>query len=162
MASRELIGDLAVLLEELGQAPRPRYEGNTAQRFTRWYAFGERLFHLAIEVGIAVEGEDHELAVGLDLAGALVEALEDGLSAYIGHEYGHFYGGQPWRELCVFRSAVEFLRDLLPASDLLDTAEIERLMEKYGVDMFEDVEPPPGMPRHHWWWYGDTPPQSAM
>lgn len=173
---RELAGDLVVHVEELAARGIPYFEaglpldtadqrryaaGNTAERFARFTGCCARLFELAIATGIAAETEPvpAELRAALaEHAGFLAEAwgrLDDGLG-YIGHEYGYFYGGQPWDELCVARSALEFLSALAGGPAAL-AEETERLMAHYGIEMFVQLAIPDGMPASHWWWFRDSP-----
>ena len=166
----ELLGDLAVHVEELDGTPRPRDQGTTLERFERWFAFGSRLFHLAIEAGIARQTEPlpaDELAVllaGLDRT-KLLDDLRAG--AEIGFrnianefhsEYGYFYAGEPWRTFCVTRSGLEYLGELVGDHPRLvaqlDLTEIERLMAHWGEVLFTAQDVLPGMPASHWWWFG--------
>lgn len=173
---RELAGDLVVHLEELAQRGIPYFKpglpldtdhqrslaaGPTRDRFVRFTGACVRLFELAIATGIRAETEP----VPPDLSTAAAEhasfiaglwgRLEDGLG-YIGNEYGMFYGGQPWDELCVARSALEFLRELAGGpADLSE--EVEWAMVTYGAEMFVALAIPVGMPARHWWWFRDSP-----
>jgi hypothetical protein len=172
VTARALVVDLAVYYEELRALPTPQWSrpqqwtpDTTRDRFTRWYVHGTRLFQLAIDAGCAVE-QAHERPS--DAIGALVRAVDDGrfldelhcrLSdglSYIGYEtpYEYFYGGQPWDELCVYRSGVGFIHELCerPMDD-----EVETIMTRFGVDMWKPLEIPAGMPRRHWWWFGAAP-----
>lgn len=164
----ELVGDLAVLYVELAAAPRPYLSWgdrpNTHTRFRAWCDFGDRLFRIAVQAGTAVahapEPPRAALAVLADavrddnaaLLDELQEALDDGFS-YAGYELGYFYGGQSWSDLCWFRSALTFLAELSGAR-LLDT-DIEDNMRRYGIELYEELDIPPGMPRSHWWWFGE-------
>ena len=68
---------------------------------------------------------------------------------------------QSWGELCVFHSALVFLGELLRRHAHLapDTQEIERLMTRWGEELYKPQEPPRGMPAEHWWWFGPSPEQ---
>jgi hypothetical protein len=173
---RELAGDLVVHLEELAQRGIPYFEpglplltpeerqraaGNTRERFLRFTTACARLFELAIATGLAAEVEPvpgeirTALAEHAEFIAEVWGHLEEGLR-YIGHEYGYFYGGQPWDELCVARSALEFLREL-SGGPLELTGDTEALMAQYGIEMFEQLPIPDGMPARHWWWFRDSP-----
>ncbi len=166
----ELLGDLAVHAAELEATPRPRDRGTTLERFEQWFAYGSRLFHLAIETGIARQTaalpaeELATLIAGLDrstLLGDLRAGAEIGFRNIANEfhaEYGYFYAGEPWRTFCVTRSGLDYLRDLVNANARLaaqlDTSEIERLMAHWGDVLFTAQDIPPGMPQQHWWWFG--------
>jgi hypothetical protein len=106
-----------------------------------------------------------ELITALRERGVL-EALTDGLddgSSYIGHEFGgYLYGGQPWGELCRLRSTIAFVRGLVVAHpdlvEVLDTDHEDEILARYGIELFEPVPVPPGMPADHWWWFAESPP----
>ena len=160
MSAAELVGDLAVLYVELAAVPRP-------PDFDRCYEFGDRLFRLAVEAGIAVAGAATPPrdalaaladAVQSDKAALLHELLEgfdQGLST-IGRAEGYFYGGKPWDELCWFRSGLGFLAEL--AGVPLDFEDTDYSLDFSGWEMHEPQEPPPGMPPSHWWWFGASAP----
>jgi len=166
--ARELVVDLAVHYEELVHRPIPAWprRATTSERWDHWCAHFDRLVHLAVDAGCAVELAAERpvdaiaafaVTVGgnYDLLDLLAGALDDGLS-YIGYTGGYFYGGQAWDELCPFRSAVEFLCELSGRTND-DNSEVEQIMAHYGWEMFQTLEIPKGMPERHWWWFRDSP-----
>jgi hypothetical protein len=164
--ARSIVGDLAVEYAELAARHHPIHQGNTAERFARWYAFSERILRLSIEAGLAVvhapAPPDDALAVlRAEIErdeGFLLDAmhgwLEDGLG-YIGYEHGWFYGGQAWEELTVFRSGLGFLVAL--GCRPLDLAHVDDVIARFGLEMFVAQNVPDGMPREHWWWFQSAP-----
>ncbi|MDQ3369919.1 MAG: hypothetical protein M3680_31255 [Myxococcota bacterium] len=161
-----LIGDLAVLVHELGERALPGDlpVDNTRGRFDRIYRFGEPLFHLAIATGLACEGlalTAADRAPLVEIAHSftldLVLARCTRVFDYIGYEYGSFYGVQAWSELVVCMSAFTFLRELAPSAP--DPGELAELLERWGGELYYDaLEVPDGMPSRHWWWFAAGPP----
>jgi hypothetical protein len=167
--ARMLLVDLAVVATELVRADRPPYPpgANTRARFEHWYQFGQRLFHLAIETGIETEGltiQPDELAplVGALGDSGLLHQLRDAaidVFSDINYEYGFVHVAQSWSELCAFLSSLVFLRGLLHRHPKLspDTTELERLMERWGEELYKPLDARHRMPDAHWWWYGSAP-----
>jgi hypothetical protein len=161
----ELVVELVKRCEDFRARWRERQgvRGTTAERFARWWAFDEPLLRAAIDAGLAVAQSGlpprdalealAEIERDGDILGLLRGSVYDGLS-YIGYDEGYFYGGQDWGKLCVFCSGIAFLAELCGVPRGLD--EEEETMEGYGADMYKEVAPPPGMPRHHWWWFGPS------
>lgn len=166
---RTLLVDLAVVATELVHAERPPYPAgsNTRARFEHWYQFGSRLFHLAIEVGMELGGQQahrDDVALVVEALGdsgllhQLCDAAED-VFGELDYEYGYVHVRHPWGELCTFVSALEFLRTLLGEHAQLapDTTELVGLMSRWGDELYKEQEPPPGMPDEHWWWFAAEP-----
>jgi hypothetical protein len=72
------------------------------------------------------------------------------------------HGALEWEELCVARSALELVRDLLReqayAFNQLDTSRVDAFMMLWGPRLFQTLPVPAGIPAHHWWWFDDKPP----
>jgi hypothetical protein len=170
----QLIGDLAVETFVLDGQPRPPHRRSPRAHLHAWYGYAERWLNLAIAAGLAGEEMLDELtpeavrplAVAFDtspLAGDLDDAMSRGF-------YGCFHGTPPhtrearwqqaqraaWRELCMMRSALEFVRGFL--EDIpryrteLDTEHIDDLF-RGSFDLLPKIDAPPRMPDWHWWWF---------
>ncbi|MBA3393122.1 MAG: hypothetical protein H0T89_10780 [Deltaproteobacteria bacterium] len=165
---RELCGDLAVLVDELAARWLPPPAVGEYGLFARYFAQGERLFHLAIEVGIACEGvtvSEADLAplvtaIGTDRLFADLCAGITGVFMHIGFEYGQYYGVQDWGELAICMSGLRFLRDLLHAHPEipLDPAPLEQELVHWGHELYRPLDAPSRMPLRHWWWFAAAPP----
>ncbi len=166
---RALIGDLAVLVEELVARWLPPPEIGEYGLFARYYAQGERLFHLAIEVGVACEGvvvSEADLAPLVVAMGSerLLEELCTGITdtvTHIGYEYGQYYGVQDWGELAISTSGLRFVRDLLHRHPEipLDPAPLELELAHSGHALYRPLDAPSRMPLRHWWWFAAAPPR---
>jgi len=167
---RALIGDLAVATVELQAMPSPPSTSGP-ERFARLYQHGYKLFLLAVEVGVTRAIDREVVEVGM--IAPLVEAFEGTMLLYqlcTGLEdafswrrqatpYGYVLA-RPWQEVCLYRSALEFLGDLLrgvPAlAEEVDLGEADQLMRQH-VRVVDPQEVPAGMPASHWWWFGRAP-----
>jgi hypothetical protein len=167
----QLLGDLAVASVELVETPLPPPEQSAVASFDAWYAHSRSWLHLAIATGIAVHARPHEVTVpilaplvaafdGNRLLASMCSAIENRFSMADLEEL--VPGAPEWEELCVARSALELLRDLLRehtfAIDQLDTSRVDGFMLLWGPKLFETQLVPAGIPAHHWWWYEDAPP----
>jgi hypothetical protein len=171
--ARQLIGDLAVETFVLDREPRPPHPRNPRQRLQLWYGYAERWLQLAIAAGVAGEESLHELtldavrplAVAFDtspLVRDLRDAFADGFNGCC-RRPRHGYDArtrpelrEPWRQLCMMRSALEFVRGFLDSIPRyradLDMARVdEPLRSAFAVLPKLDV--PVGIPTWHWWWY---------
>lgn len=153
----------------------PAARRNTREHFVRFHAQNLVLFEEAITAGIAVEHAASRPEAALaELRTAIAEdarvklvGLWDDLAYsldYVGEDEGQVYGGQPWPELCVARSGLEFLSELSSS----DTRELNdytrRVMHAHGIGLYRAVEAPEGMPERHWWWFhgGDGDQHSPL
>ena len=135
---RELLGDLVVASEELVADPTHR----------------ERWLHLVAETAVAMRGARE---VPTDLLAALVTTFERrGILAAMCDPRP----GLDWRELCVLRTGLESMRDIVEPFllDEIDTSVLEGSMRIIANAMFEPLEAPAGTPAHHWWWFAAEPP----
>jgi len=147
-AVRELLGDLVVASEEL--VADDAHLDDSAAGLGRW-------LHLVIETAAAMR---HTRDFPPDLLGALVATFDKrGVLAAL---------CEPkltaeWSELCLVRSGLEAMRDLVEPLllDELNTSELDCSMLQRAGAQFERLEPPPGTPPHHWWWFGEEPPNEA-
>jgi hypothetical protein len=141
-----LVGDLVVASVELAEAPPPA-------DFERCYARIERWLRLAALAGNAARGEKLPILLThlADAIGPLLRPLRTACEGY-GRD-------TDWEKACVFRSALEAMRDLLGVryADELDTSRIETAMLRFGPKSFRRLAVPEGTPPHHWWWYGGVP-----
>jgi hypothetical protein len=167
-----LVAELTEHYEALGERPLPFVipRGTTWERFHRFLEHYSRFFELAIAAGLAVEHATDAPTAELDMLGrsvlrdgayqldALWGGLDDGLSD-IGTEFGYFYGGQPWDELCLVRSAITFLEELSQYRGPPLGQEARDRMDTWAYEMYVPVEAPAGMPRRHWWWFGPYGPE---
>jgi len=168
----QLLGDLAVASVELVETPLPASDRNAVASFDAWYAHAKRWLHLAIATGIAGQARPDEVtgSVLAPLVAAfegnwrlanMRAAIEDRFSNG-DRELDFVHGALEWEELCVARSALELVRDLLRehafAMKQLDTCRIDAFMVLWGPKLFETLLVPAGIPPHHWWWFDDTPP----
>jgi hypothetical protein len=168
----QLLGDLAVASVELVETPLPPSDRNAIASFDAWYAHSRRWLHLAIATGIAVDARPHEVTA--PLLAPLVAAFDGSrrlasMCAAIENRFSNddreldfVHGALEWEELCVARSALELVRDLLRghafAVKQLDTCRVDACMVLWGPKLFETQLVPAGIPPHHWWWFDDTPP----
>jgi hypothetical protein len=160
---RALIGDLAVATTELAAIPTPRH-ATSRERFATLYQHGEKLFYLAVEVGIHQALAPQPLDDGM--LAPLVEAFEGTyllMQLCTGIEDAFTAGAandpHVWTQICLYRSAIEFLRELLQHQrsirEELDTGAADELMRRWCYRLYQpQPEVPADMPRSHWWWYG--------
>lgn len=168
---RQLLGDLAVASLELVQAPAPPYQVSIVATFDDWYGRTESWLRLAIATGVAAHAQPDEVTPELvELVAAsfgettalsgLVHAVEARFD-YLGYEEGYLYGAIAWEELCVARSALALVADLLEDHEALcaqlDMASLDERMAHWGFELFEPLEVPSGIPADHWWWFRDRP-----
>ncbi|MEO8698413.1 MAG: hypothetical protein ABI867_00180 [Kofleriaceae bacterium] len=166
MSLRALIGDLAVATTELAAIPTPRYR-TPRDRFTTLYEHGWKLFHLAIEVGIARALDPEPLDgpmlqplvegfAGTYLLAQLCTGLEDAFEGMY-TQAGHVINPRPWAHICLYRSGIEFLGELLrherSIAEELDTGEADQHMRQWWKRLYAPLEIPSHMPAEHWWWF---------
>jgi hypothetical protein len=71
-----------------------------------------------------------------------------------------------WRYVCERRSSIEFLRTIFDVSEmeeLIDTGEVDELINERGKEEGPVKSVPEGIPDSHWWWwYPNQPPSSVL
>jgi hypothetical protein len=82
---------------------------------------------------------------GQFLVDEMAQPLED-----IGHTQGYLYNTPAWIDVCRERSALEALREL---GLTIDVENLDRLITRYSLELFDQPSVPDGIPRSHWWWF---------
>jgi hypothetical protein len=168
---RQLVGDLVVASVELCGRPLPAPH-DVKHAFADWFVLTEPWLRIAIECAAAsAHGVEPELIDALaevfeghTLLASLRTCVEDRFT-YLGTQDGELYAPVDWEQLCLVRSGLEIVRDLLAGhaelADQLATARIERDMARWGPRLARAVSAPADMPAHHWWWRASQPPGEA-
>ena len=158
--------ELAHAIEVYERPPLDGHVRTTRERFERFFASHEPLCRTVIAAGIDARRAGvarARIAADTERVKEIIDqlwgGLWDGLS-YIGYDEGYFYGGQPWSELCVVRSAVELLEELYDLRDPEMGSEARGIMDTFAHEMFQPLEVPDGMPESHWWWRAAHPPSA--
>ena len=171
--ARQLIGDLAVETLVLDREPRPPNLRSPRQRLQLWYGYAERWMLLAIAAGVAGEEAIDELdleavrplAVAFDtspLGRDLRDAFAVGFNGCCRRPpHGLDARRQPalresWRQLCMMRSALEFVRGFLDSIPRY-RAELDMMRADEGLResfvALPKLAVPAGIPTWHWWWF---------